>query len=821
MQLNGQRVELGEIEHHCKLCLADRAQSAVDLVTFPGQKPTKALAAFLCVADDAAAAVRDDKVEIATMTGSIRATAKEVEVALSNALPAYYVPSLFIPATSMPMTTSGKLDRKRLRQLAESLREDDVAKYRLADRSGRRPAGPVEPVLASLWESVLNLSPNSIGADDSFFRKGGDSVAAMRLATAARKTGLALTVANIFSQPKLSTMAVSAALLSSQDEAVADTAPFELLPKAARQLIVDFAAAECDVLPDAIEDIYPCSQLQAGLIALSSKEPGAYVAETMYRLPQDVDIARFQQAWDSVVASEAVLRTRIVHHEEHKFLQVVVREKIDWQSASDIQDIKETDRHLPARHGGRLTRCVIVGAGSSSPCFVWTAHHAVYDGWSLSLLLSKVEACYRQQSTDTATVPYSRFIKFLSGIEPKQSDEFWTNALAELTAPNFPALPNADYQAQASSELKCNVRVARQAGTDITTPSVIRGAVALLIATFSGSDDVLIGETFSGREIPLAGIEDIAGPTIATSPVRTVISRQATVSEFLQNVQQQAAAALPYQFAGLQNIKKLSPLACDFQTLLVINAGQELEDPKGLWDLQGTGTVGTNFFTYPLVIECNVSSTGVELHAHFDSRVVQPRLMDSLLRELDFLLQRFTSPEHLQQPLGTLELLNPADQSTISAWNSKPITKADKCIHDVFHHQAVRRPSAVALEAHDTPAMSYRDVDERSTRLAARLLSLGVGPQSCVPICFEKSGWVPIAMLAIMKTGAAFVPLDFESPILRLREIVGDVNARADSVLSATRVFLPVDSLSDALSRCKRHRRPFRLFCISPVCGPR
>ncbi len=784
MQINGQRVELGEIEHHLRLSNNVRS-AAVELVSVPGPKPSKALVAFLCVEEGTAGPVQEKDVEIKAMADAIRATAKDLEIALSSALPAYYVPSLFIPVTSMPMTTSGKLDRKRLRQLVQSLREEDVQTYRLASRSGRAPSGPVEQLLAKLWESVLNLSPNAVGVDDSFFRKGGDSIGAMRLATMCKKNGLALTVANIFAHPKLKDMAASATVLWEEEqasEAVADIPPFKLLPEAARQQIVDSAAAECDVSADSIEDIYPCTQLQEGLIALSSKEPGAYVAETLYRLPTDVDIVRFRQAWNKIVKSEAILRTRVIYHEDHKFLQVVVREDIEWHSASDIQDIKEMDRHLPPRPGGRLSRYLIVGEGTSSPCFVWTAHHAIYDGWSLSLLLSKVEACYYDQSSETAVVPYSHFINFLSCVDAKQSHEFWIDTLADLSAPKFPLPPNADYQSQASSLLKRKVTVARPACMDITTPSIIRGAVALLIATYSGSDDVLFGETCSGRDIPLTGIEDIIGPTIATSPVRTVINRQATVSEFLQSTQQKAAAALPYQFAGLQNIKKLNrdtALACDFQTLLVINAGQDLEDAKGgLWDLQSAGTVGTNFFTYPLVLECTVTKDGIELEAHYDSEVVQPWLMESVLRELEFLLQQFTDPEYAQQPLAALTLINPADRDTIAAWNSKEIVSANRCIHSaIFQNQVIYRPSAIALEAHDTPVLSYREVDERSTQLASKLITLGVGPQSFVPICFEKSGWVPIAMLAVMKTGAAFVPLDFESPVLRLREIVNDVGA--------------------------------------------
>jgi amino acid adenylation domain-containing protein/non-ribosomal peptide synthase protein (TIGR01720 family) len=787
LKLNGQRIELGEIEHHLKLNLPADAQSAVELVKFTDSKATKALVAFLCLTEQPAGSVNEAPSAIGDMDDEVRTMAKKMEQALSNALPAYYVPSMFLPVTTMPMTTSGKLDRKILRQLAQSIPDDQLHIYRLAGKSGRAPSGRAEVTLARMWASVLNLGPDAVGADDSFFRLGGDSIGAMRLVTASRKEGIVLTVANIFAHPKLSDMAASAVLLSS-DELLEhdqpDTVPFELLPEDARSQVIDFAASECGVFPDSIEDIYPCSQLQEGLIALSTKEPGAYVAETIYRLPQDVDIDRFREAWNKVIASESILRTRIIYTENCGFLQVVVRGAVEWQSFEDVQDINDTHRQLPAKHGGPLASYAIVGERTSSPFFVWTAHHAVYDGWSLPALLFKVETCYRQQQQQPlASIPYSRFVKYLSTIDAKQSDQFWTSMFENITAPQFPQLPNPDYQVQASSQIEYTVPVARKSGMEITMPSMIRAAWGLLLATYSGSDDVLWGETNSGREVPVPGIEDIIGPTIATSPVRLRLERKSTVGEYLRFVQRQSSAALPFQFAGLQHIRKLSSdtaVACEFQSLLAIVAGDSMKDPEGgLWDLQSTGTIGTNFFNYALIFNCTVSKDSVHIEAHHDPQVIQGWLVQRLLQQFDFLLKRLSSTECSEQTLNDLELLNPADREVIASWNSRPVNVINKCIHNViYQEQCILRPTATAIDAWDTGAMSYKDLDDRATQLASKLLSAGVQPQTFVPICFDKSGWTIVAMLGIMKAGAAFVPLDFESPLLRLREIVSDVDAK-------------------------------------------
>lgn len=781
--MNGQRIELGEIEHHLKLALPSSAQSAVELVKFTDSIATKALVGFICLTESSTEVVP----EVGEMDDNVRSKAKEAEVALASALPAYYVPSMFVPMTSMPMTTSGKLDRKVLRQLAQAIPEDKLHVYRLAGKSGRAPSGPIEATLARLWASILNLPADSVGASDSFFRLGGDSIGAMKLVTASRKEGIVLTVSNIFSQPQLADLAATAVLLSSEDLGAAfepETAPFELIPEHKKRRVIEVAASECGVFPDSIEDVYPCSRLQEGLIALSASEPGSYVAETIYRLPVDIDVQRFQNAWNKVIAEEAILRTRIIYVEDQGFVQVVLREGVEWFQLESLQDISNVHRHLPVKPGGPLASYTIVGQDTPSAFFVWTAHHAVYDGWSLTNLLDKVEMYYQSTTQPSNSVtPYSRFIKYLTSLDAKQSDDFWLSLFEDIAAPQFPQLPSPEYKVEASAQLRHQIPVTRRSGMEITMPSMIRAAWALLLAAYSGSDDVFWGETNSGREVPVAGIESIIGATITTSPMRFKLNRQVTIKDYLQEVQRQSSAAIPHQFAGLQHIRKLSSdtaAACDFQSLLVITSGDSMKDPEGgLWDLQSTGAVGTNFFNYGLIFNCSVDKSGIEVEANYDSQVVQPWLLQRILEQFGFLIEQLNAEQTLSRQLGELHLLNSGDQSLIASWNSRPVNAVDRCIHDsVFQNQVILRPTAIAIDSWDTGEMSYKDFDERTTRLASQLISLGVKPRSYVPLCFEKSGWAILAMFAVMKCGAAFVPLDFEAPILRLREIVDDVKAR-------------------------------------------
>ena len=787
VKLNGQRIELGEIEHHVKLNLPPQAHSAVELITIRGnQRTTKALAAFICLQADGyvPSAGQDDFIQ--PMSEPLLHSAKSLEVALMNALAAYMVPRMFIPVAQMPMTSSGKLDRRRLRLAAEAQSEQQLATYRLAGKSGRAPSTDMEKKLQALWESVLRLQRDSIGVEDNFFRLGGDSITAMQLVTAARSEGVLLNVGVIFQKPKLYDMAVHGLVTTNglQPDAVQPAlAPFALLKNTENigQIVAE-VAAQCKINVDSVEDIYPCTSIQEGLIALSTKEPGAYVAQNLYRLPANIDVPRFKSAWQAVIDAEAVLRTRIVYTKTSGFLQVVVREPIVWNMVNDLQGISDNDRQMPSHNGGRLSHYTIVGEGTSNPYFVWTLHHSVYDGWCIPLIHERVETAYKSSdSADVATGhAYSRFIGYLSEIDSAETDRFWQSKLADTTSPQYPSLPHPAYQAQGTSTLTHVAHISKEVGAEITIASKIRAAWALVVAAYSGSDDVVFGETVTGRDAPVPGIADMIGPTLATIPTRLSIDRDTSVDTFLRSVQEQSAETMPYQYAGLQQIKRLSTdtaIACGFQNLLAVNhAVQETGD--SFWQLEDSGTVGTNFFTYPLTVSCNVTDNEVEIETHYDQNVIPKWQVERLLCHFEAVLSRLNAHTGRDELLSDVDLLSPQDRDTISSWNAKPMHVVNDCIHRVVGKQVASLPeSAMAVTSWDV-SFTYAELDTRSTILANYLRRNGVGPSVFVPLCFEKSGWTIVAMLAVLKSGGAFVPLDPAHPVSRLQGIVADVKAK-------------------------------------------
>lgn len=783
IKLHGQRIELGEIEYHVRTHMEADWQYAVELIK-PGDSPgsTKALALFVCPQEDDRVAATVPENGLLPLSTTLLGTFKNLEASLIKKLPKHMVPALYIPLARLPLSSSGKLDRKKLHDHARAMTESQVAMFRLAGDSGREPSTDIEKTLAGLWESVLRLDAGSIGMDAHFFRLGGDSIAAIRLVTAARSKGVGLTFAGIFRNATLSGMSKNASFSDAVNSGSPQDGPqpFALLPATVpTDRIVSEVAHLCKIDETSVEDIYPCTSIQEGLIALSSKQPGAYVAQNVYRLTS-MDIPKLQKAWEAVTASESILRTRIVYTELLGFLQVVVRESIEWSEPRSLEDASITERMKPAYNGAKLTGYSIINNDSKGALFVWTCHHALYDGWSSELILDKVQRYYKGSEivSSVKNTTYSAFIQYLSSVDPTLSDSFWQAKLEGTTSPQFPVLPRPTYEPHVTNKLLHTTPLSRRPGIEVTTPSLIRAAWALTISAYSNSDDVVFAETVTGRDAPVSGIVDLIGPTFATIPVRVQTRRDLTIAEYLNYLQNGFTEAMPYQHAGLQRIKRISSdtaKACEFQNLIAINT----EPPHAgidFWQAENLET--DDFFTYALTVSFDVGSTGVEMSAHYDPAVLPEWHLRRLVRYFESAMTRLNSADGVSMTLGDVRTIHDEDRACIQQWNSKLPVSVDRCIHELIHGKVqVSSQSIQAICSWDAQ-LTYRELEDRATTFAHHLRELGIGIQSYVPICFEKSALTIIVMLAVLKVGAAFVAIDGESPKARLQSIETDVESK-------------------------------------------
>ena len=777
VKLKGQRVELEEIEHHSSV-LAN-ADVLVDIVKPKENTMAAGLAAFFVSPVESGEAA--DGV-LLPMTPARSALVESLREGLPHHLPLYMVPTFFYPVRYLPRTTSAKLDRRGLQTMAASLTKEQMRPYAsTASATSDAPKTGLEPQMRELWESVMRLTPGSVTDSDTFFALGGDSFAAMNLVSAAQASGLSLTVADIFTHPGLAEMCAACKKNNPlQTVKPATIEPFSLIPAdAPREEVLADASEVCGVEVEAIEDVYPCSPVQAGLITSSTSKPGAYVVRSIYRLAPQIDLAKFKAAWQKTVNDLPILRTRIVHTADAGFCQVVLREApIAWRYQKTVPKHSDSVPALPSTEGDVLTDYAIVENGSER-FFAWSLHHAAYDGFSIGLMLQHCQEHYMDLAApEHQPTPYSFFIDYLSKSDNTASDEFWKSYLADFKTPAFPRVKDTSRQIAAGSRQYNNMEISNISNTDVTLPVMIRGAWALTIAEQSESTDVCFGETLMARNIALRGVTNMAGPVLTTVPTRVQVDKQTLITSYLQKIQQQMIDVIPHQHAGVQRIRRLATstsAACEFQNLLVVQADdQPLE--KSMWEFNDV-QAGEEFFTHPLVVECKVAGSQIKTTAHHDDHIIAASQVNGLIARFNFILKQLVElPKSSDLVVGNIDLVSPADKHQILEWNTDRIDPIEKTIQDLVYEQCASQPDADAICAWDGN-LSYREMCDHAAVFAHYLISLGLKKEMFVPVCMDKSAYMVVAILGVLAAGGAYVPLDPAHPASRHEEIIADVGA--------------------------------------------
>jgi amino acid adenylation domain-containing protein len=781
IKIHGQRVELGDIEHAMSLELPASTQVTAEFVRLHGEQ-NRSLTAFLELEPEEAvhraSSADSTNPNLLDITETMKVLFEKMNSALVTSLPGFMIPSLYIPVRKMPLSSSGKLDRGRLRTMASTLSAEQILYYSLASHRKRTPESQMEKLMHEFCVDVLEKSPDLIGADDNFFRIGGDSITAIRLSAAARAHGISLTVANIFQKPVLSEMAATVSELKAANTITpALVPPFSLTGAMLEtDALTKRAAMQCGVDQSLVEDIYPCTPLQQGLMALSMRHAGAYVGQHVLRLPASLDLGRFKAAWTFAFESNAILRTRIISDESGGLLQVVVKQDLEWEHAHDLDEYLRKDYETPVEFGGSMTRFALAINEAGDRYFIWTAHHATYDAWSLSLMWRIVERIYLGEPV-TRSVSYNTFIKVLGDIDFDAAAGFWTKYLSQAEAVQFPKLPSPSYVAQVSQSRAYRARIPSRVDSDITLPTILRAAWALTISQYSNNNDVVFGNTVSGRNAAVSGITEIVGPTIVTVPVRATIQSTQTIEAFLHGIQDQATEMIPFEHFGLQRINQLGEdmkQICNFQNFFVIQLSDAEIDLEKTLGVELIKLPEKNFNTYPLVVECLAGGEDLDISANFDPEIIQDELVEKMLYQFEHLLNQLSSGS-MDKELRDIKVLNRHDEETIRSLNRAMPEKVESCIHELIHHKALITPDAPAICAWDAN-WTYADLDALSSKLAQSLIRLGFH-SALIPLCFEKSAWTIVAMLAVLKIGSTFVPLDPSYPVHRLKEIIRQTGA--------------------------------------------
>ncbi|MCM3812990.1 amino acid adenylation domain-containing protein [Streptomyces sp. DR7-3] len=521
-----------------------------------------------------------------------------------------------------------------------------------------------------------------------------------------------------------------------------------------------------------------------------------YLVQFVFDLDGTLDADALRDALHRLLRRHPQLSAGVRSGASGRPVQVVVPDSaVEWHEApapEDLEDFLAADRRR--RFGladPPLMRAALLRRSADRHTFVLTTHHLLVDGWSMPILVHELFSLYAGRPLPPAT-PYRDFLDWLATRDARADETAWRALLASVDGPTLVGGPGrrgaTGARGRVSAELDpgSTARVealAREGG--LTTSTVVRLAWAVLLGALTGRDDVVFGATVSGRPAELPGAERIVGLLINTVPVRVRLDPHRTVADCLANLRAQQLSMLDHQHADLTTTQTVTGHAELFDTVVVFE-NYPVDDEElatlvpGLKLREVQGRDGTH---YPLTL---IAVPGDRLRLQLDHSTdlfdgdAAARLLDRLRAVLDRMADAPAAP------LGRVDLLLPDERPgpgpPAPGRDTGPAT-----LTALFAAQVRRRPAAPAL-THGGTTLSYAELDARANRLAHLLIERGAGPERLVGLVLERSADLVVAILAVLKSGAGYLPLDPAYPQERVRRVL----AEARPVLVVTGVPLPV-----------------------------
>ncbi|TVY56175.1 Nonribosomal peptide synthetase dtxS1 [Lachnellula cervina] len=775
IKLHGQRIELEDIEtrlqQHTRLPGAHIVLEVLDI------HGTNTLVAFLHNSNIQDISERNPNGDTADMTEEMALEVEGLRARISEELPSYMWPAVWIPLKELPLSPSGKLDRRMLLRLGE----DYYSNLRTGDGDDDG-LSPIESALATIWRQILQLATRNLTPDANFFRLGGDSLRSMKLVTLANKEGYHLTMEKVFRNPSISGMAAAmqavpaAAAAATDDESHLGIVPASSLPTKDESSKLWSLLEEYGLDQEQVAGIFPCTALQEGLFSLSLALPSLYTSQFVFDFSSAVDIQRFKTAWESAISAFPILRTTIVPSSS-SLMQVVLRHPAEWTEVKqELTSFLAADKAVSFRPGQPLARHYHIQDPSSGQShLVWTLHHAIFDGWSLESVVNHIRRdYYHHAETVRPTGSFEKFVQFCQDLNRGDSDLFWKEQLKDAPTPSFPNLPKAGHLAADGSCLRYTMPTPTAATLGITTTIMARASWALLLSEYEGSDDITFGNALHGRNSLPPELQDVVCPTVTTLPIRVKVDRTQTVNGFLDGLQEQFSTMISYEQFGLSQILAINQdvkNAASFRTLLIV----QVADPEPLdEEYIRLEEVERSLHEYPLVLTLMPGESQIEIIATFDSAVISPPQVQRILEQFEQAFHELSTVAR-DTKVGNLDFASKADKSTMFRWNARSHKAFEVCVHEMIQEQVKRSPASPAIYSRQG-SLDYAALDRLSDGLAGEMRRFGVKRGSIVGVLFEKSQWAPVSILAIIKAGGAFAPLSPTNPRARLEDIAREAN---------------------------------------------
>ncbi len=726
-----------------------------------------------------------DKRLVGYITGT--ADSAQVRAALGERLPAYMVPAAVVVLDALPLTPNGKLDKRAL----------PAPEYSEADRY-RAPSSPTEEIMVIAFASVLGLP--RVGVDDSFFELGGDSLSAMRVIAAVNKSlGAGLAVRDLFEAPTV-------ALLASR--VAGGSAGLEPVSAVQRPAVIPLSFAQ--------NRLWFIDQLQG--------PSPVYNMVVALRLSGSLDVESLRLALNDVVGRHESLRT-LFPTVDGIPRQVVVppqQAQVGWQLIdavgwldSRLGDAIDSVVRQPFDLKAEIPlRATLFRLADDEYVMVGVLHHIAADGWSITPLVTDLGVAYNSRCAGQAPawadlpvqyVDYTLWQRAQFGdLEDPDSPigaqlAYWEEALAGIPErvdlpTDRPYPPVADYRGASVSvhwpaEVQQRVSaVARE--HNATSFMVVQAALAVLLGKLSASSDVAVGFPIAGRRDP--ALESLVGFFVNTLVLRVDLAGDPTVGELLGQVRQCGLAGFEHQDVPFEVlVDRLNPNRSRAHEPLVqvLLAWQNFAGPhRG----RGTDLALGNVKVTPLPAETHTARmdltfslsehwsedgqpAGINGAVEFRTDVFDAASIDALIERFERVLLAMTDDP--ARRLSSLDVLDSAEHAQLDALGHRAVLSAPSppavSIPVLFGAQVARHPEALAL-TFEGRSWTYLDLDEAANRLAHLLVAHGAGPGERVALLVNRSVDAVVAVLAVLKTGAAYVPIDPAHPDTRIAVILAD-----------------------------------------------
>ena len=559
------------------------------------------------------------------------------------------------------------------------------------------------------------------------------------------------------------------------------------------------------------QEAYPLSPIQHGMLFhhLRSPHAGVDIEQMVVTLREAVDPIALQRAWEAMMQRHAVFRTSFAWEDRSVPVQLVQStvllpwEQHDWRALMPEARQRKLEAFLRAdRQRGfdltqaPLSRCTLLQWDACSWQLIWTFHHLLADGQSYPMLIreafDRYEALRQGKELDLPSLPlYKDFIEWLGYHHREQAsraETFWRAQLQGFVAPT--SLPSTASHLSAEEPVHSAQAMQLAAATTtalhtfaqahgLTLNTLVQAAWAVLLSRNSGEDDVVFGSTRAGRRSTIPEAEQLVGLCINTVPVRVRLPGTMTLIDWLKNLRAEQTVLREFEHTSLVDIQRWSevPSAVPlFESLVVFTPrliGNALREQGGAWaNREVRFYEQTNF---PLTLFA-YGERKLLLKLAYDRQRFSDAMISRWLGQLDTVLQAM--PACAQVPLADLPVLSDAErQQVLVDWNATARDYAhDRCIHEFFELQAERTPDATALVYRER-TLTYRELNQRANHLAQHLQALGLGLEKFAGIYVQRSLDMVIAVLGVLKAGAAYVPLDPSYPRERLAWMLEDAQA--------------------------------------------